>query len=125
MRIDLDSTTYDVIELRARPLAKGGIGLRWVDEYGTEFNMPYKKIDRPFSLQELIDFMAGCFLAETDEWGPMPFCYMKSCVMTNEAIRSVGEECRTFSKVSSDFYPNLLPWAVEQIDIWIQSLPIK
>lgn len=119
-RIDLDSTTYDVIELRARPLAKGRIGLRWVDEYETEFHMPCKRIDEPFSLQELIDFMAAC---SPDECGPMPLCYCKYAIINMDQVRSVGEEYRDFVKVSSDFYPDLFPWAVELIDSWIKSLP--
>ena len=51
VRIDLESTTHDVIELRARPLPNGKIKLRWLDEYENEFSHePYPDvIDQPFS----------------------------------------------------------------------------
>ena len=45
VRIELDSTTHDVIELRARPMAKGKISLRWVDEYDSYFENPIDEIE--------------------------------------------------------------------------------
>jgi hypothetical protein len=55
-RIELQSTTSDVISLRAR-----GSGLRikyrLVDEYQTEFGLAQQTSQRPFSLRELIVFL--------------------------------------------------------------------
>jgi hypothetical protein len=52
-RIELESTTSDVISLRARP-AGSRIRYRLVDEYQTEFRLPQQTSARPFSLHELI-----------------------------------------------------------------------
>jgi hypothetical protein len=55
-RITLESTTSDVISLRARP-ASSRIKYQLVDEYGTEFRLPQQTSSRPFSLLELIRFL--------------------------------------------------------------------
>src|SRR5260221_10766486 len=50
-RIELKSTTYDVISLRARPIGSR-IKYRFVDEYQTEYRLPQQTSRRPFSLPE-------------------------------------------------------------------------
>lgn len=55
-RIELKSTTYDVISLRARPVGSR-IKYSLVDEYETEYRLPQQTSPRPFSLCELIRFL--------------------------------------------------------------------
>jgi hypothetical protein len=55
-RIELTSTTLDVISLRARPLGPR-IKYRVVDEYQTEFQLPQETSRRPLSLRQLIRFL--------------------------------------------------------------------
>ena len=51
-RIELASTTSDVISVRARP-AGARILYRVRDEYETEFKLPQKSSRRPFSLERV------------------------------------------------------------------------
>jgi hypothetical protein len=55
-RITIESTTPDVISLRARS-AGSRTKYQLVDEYGTEFRLPQQTSSRPFSLRELIRFL--------------------------------------------------------------------
>jgi hypothetical protein len=56
VRIELESTTYDVISLRARPVGSK-IEYNLVDEYESEFTLPQHTSRRPFSLCQLIHFL--------------------------------------------------------------------
>ncbi len=104
VRIDLESTTFDVIELRARPFPGGKISLRWVDEYETEFDMPAELIEQPMSFGDLLNFIQDCGI---DEMGKFPLVYNEM----NYQGGSDVEDLRDFTSVSSDFYPELHPWA--------------
>ncbi len=53
-RIDLKSTTSDVISLRARPSPEG-ISYRVVDEYKAEFTLPISHSTKPLTLAETIN----------------------------------------------------------------------
>ncbi len=54
-RIELESTTADVISIRARPIDGGKrIGYRIVDEYDTDFFIRPEESTQPLSLEELI-----------------------------------------------------------------------
>ena len=55
-RIELESTTSDVISLRAKG-SQRRIKYRLVDEYETEFGLLQQTSRRPFSLRELIVFL--------------------------------------------------------------------
>ena len=119
--IDLESTTHDVIELRARPLHDGRIKLRWVDEYDSEFSHdPYPDvIDQPLSFKELKDFIRST-RPHPDLEAPLPLAYNVgnlTCGTSSEA-----ENLRFFTRFSSEFYPGLATWAKEAVDAWIQGL---
>ena len=113
VRIQLQSTTFDVIELRARPLSDGRIGLRWVDEYESPFSAPSQSIGKPFTFKKLIAFIEA---TELKEVGALPMAYTcmnVDCLgWTSENI----EELRYFTSYSSDFYPELANWAQSKID---------
>ena len=118
VRIDLESTTHDVIELRARPLPGGKIKLRWVDEYESEFSHePYPDvIDQPFSFKELKDFIeASC----PNEGDALPLAYNKGNCQDESA--SHAESYRYFTSFNSEFYPELSDWVKQVVDAWIEE----
>jgi len=71
VRIELDSTTSDVISLRARPIGRKRprIGYTLVDEYETEYKIRPVRTARPLTLGQLITLL---FDVDTDiterEW---------------------------------------------------------
>ncbi len=114
VRINLQSTTFDVIELRARRIPGGKIGLRWVDEYETEFTQPVQEVECPFSFVELIEFISQSGPG-MDDWGRFPLCYN----VLNYDLTGNAEELRDFTSFDSDFYPGLCSWCASEVDKWI------
>ena len=108
-----ESPTFPGLELRARPLPEGKIGLRWVDEYDTEFDAPADTIEQPFSFEELIRFIEASGPG-LDENFPVAYTWMNvDCLgWTTESV----EELRHFTTFSSDYYPGLGGWAQDRID---------
>lgn len=98
-RIELQSTTGDVISIRARPVGKR-ICYSIVDEYDTEFEQARQTSQTPFTLGEFIQFV--------DESG-YPDSPPGLALTNNEANAgdSPREELRHFTTVSSDVYPQL------------------
>jgi hypothetical protein len=118
VRIDLESTTHDVIELRARPLPNGKIKLRWLDEYESEFlHEPYPDvIDQPFSFKELKDFIEATCPSEGDA---LPLAYnLGNC---QDESASQAENYRYFTSFESEFYPELSDWVKQVVDAWIEE----
>jgi hypothetical protein len=73
VRIELESTTGDVISVRARPRGKR-IQYSVCDEYQVEYRLPQKTSIRPFSLREIIRFLDSVEHPEADpEWGRFGF----------------------------------------------------
>src|SRR6516165_11150738 len=67
-RIELESTTSDVISVRARPRGKR-IEYSVRDEYQTEYRLAQKTSRQPLSLRELIRFLDSVHHPETEpEW---------------------------------------------------------
>lgn len=99
-RIDLESTTSDVISIRAR--REGGlIHYRVVDEYHEVFRCDPESSARPFSLGEFVEFIDA--VSHNDLWGPYSLAY-------NELNADAGTERRNlrhFTRISSDLYPEL------------------
>ena len=71
-RIELESTTSDVISIRAR-WEDGQIHYRVVDEYDTEFDCKLDRSDGPLSLDEFIRFIDA--IACQDLCGPFSLAY--------------------------------------------------
>jgi hypothetical protein len=72
-RVTLESTTSDVVSLRAQP-AGSRIKYHVVDEYQTEFGLPQRTSSRPFSLRELIRFLDSLEHPGADvSWGRFGF----------------------------------------------------
>jgi hypothetical protein len=108
-RIELESTTADVISIRAK---KDGerIAYSIVDEYETEFNVSPKGSKKPLMLAELIGLIDG-----GGEEGSLAICYTEmnysgSSIEDLDAIKS-------FTRVESVFYSQLNPH-YEKVDLW-------
>ena len=119
-RIELNSTTNDVISLRVRP---SGSRIRYclVDEYQTEFTLPQQTSTRPFSLRELIRFLDLSNQSEVTEpeWNRFGFV-----LSFNQSSLDCGGDLETlkdFTRVVSDFYPDLEPHYASAIDDWYQA----
>jgi hypothetical protein len=106
-RIELDSTTNDVISLRARS-SGSRIKYRLVDEYASEFRLAQQTSTRPFSLAELIQFLDSVERVDNfgePSWGQ--FGFVLSWNQCNLECGSDLEILRDFTLVSSDYYPDL------------------
>ncbi|MDQ3545720.1 MAG: hypothetical protein M3429_04250 [Verrucomicrobiota bacterium] len=95
-RIELESTTSDVISIRAVP---DPAGFRYciVDEYETDFEQPFETSERPLTLKELIDFIDGSGLPEFD--GGLTLAYNNANVQDSDRA-----SLRHFTTITSGFY---------------------
>lgn len=98
-RLELRSTTGDVISIRARRQGKA-IRYRIADEYGTDFVQQRKTSRRPLTLGELVRFIDGS--GHPDLAVGLALCY-------NEMNADGGdrEHLRHFTTVRSALYPQL------------------
>jgi hypothetical protein len=121
-RIELESTTHDVISLRAR-LSGNRIHYGFVDEYGeTIYSQPRKSSSIPLSLLELIALISGTYAEDAENY--MPWAYTRGnidCTDAKDDLRIY----RDFTVVSSDFYPDLELHYAEELRIefskWIAA----
>ena len=111
-RIDLASTTSDVISIRAR-FDSGRIYYRIVDEYKGEFALGCESSKAPFSLEEFIDFIEGSEL--TGLGGPLSLCYNEY----NLEYHDSASELRHFTAISSDIYRQLHTHYENVYDDWV------
>jgi len=110
-RIELESTTSDVISIRAR-WEEGRIHYRVVDEYSTEFRCNPDSSDGPLNLGELIQFIDA--VTCSDLWGPYSLAY-------NELNAEGGMErrrLRHFTRISSDIYCQLSSHFEKVFEAW-------
>ena len=119
-RIELKSTTYDVISLRARPL-NSRIRYRLVDEYSSEFRLPQQTSSRPFSLGELIRFLDSVEQVDTTEPGWAEFGFVLSSSQCNLECGADLDTLRDFTRVESDYYPDLASHYAEAIEEWYEA----
>jgi hypothetical protein len=98
-RIELKSTTGDVISIRARK-SGSGISYRVVDEYDTEFRQARETSARPLTLGELIEFLDNSTADGLPGGLGLGYNEMNA--------ESTGRAClRHFTSVTSEFYPGL------------------
>jgi hypothetical protein len=104
-RIELASTTSDVISLLAR-LTGSRIRYRVVDEYETEFTLLQQTSLKPFSLKELIRFLNA-----VEHPGGEPswnrFGFVLSYSQCNLECGGDLKDQKDFISVSSDYYARL------------------
>jgi hypothetical protein len=120
-RIELESTTYDVISLRARPVGSR-IKDRLVDEYETEFRLSQQTSSRPFSLGELIRFVDSA--ERVDDNGEPSWNQFGFVLSANQCNLECGtdlETLRDFTRVSSDYYPDLASHYTVAIEEWYDA----
>jgi hypothetical protein len=105
-RVELESTTFDVISVRARP-SGSRILYRICDEHESKYKLPQNSSSRPLSLGELIGLLNA-----TSEVGLMNtewnrFGFVLSFNLYNLDGGSYLEELEHFTPVTSDVYPQL------------------
>jgi hypothetical protein len=120
-RIELESTTCDVFSLRARP---AGLRTRYrlVDEYESEFRLPQQTSSRPLSLGELIPFLDSVERVDNDgepSWSQ--FGFVLSWNQCNLECGADLDSLRDFTRVSSDYYPDLASHYAEAIEEWYEA----
>ena len=118
-RIELQSTTSDVISIRARPRGKR-IEYSVCDEYQVEYRLPQKTSGRPFSLRELIRFLDSVEHPKAEpEW--KQFGFVLSFNQTNLDCGADLETLQNFTSVEADFYPALSQHYAKVISDWYEA----
>ena len=112
-RIELASTTSDVISIRAARDPQG-IRYRIVQEYDFEFTQPFESSAGPLTLQELIEFIDAC--RQQDLEGGLGLAYNE--MNSQECTRS---EMRQFTFISSELYPQLCDHFEHVYDDWVRE----
>ena len=113
-RISLQSTTFDVISIRARRTAKGNILYRVVDEYDGDFQLSRQRSKKPLSLRELI-----VFLEQTELEGMRGGLLLGYNNMNADCLdHSERDTLRHFTSIGSEFYPQLSSHCEEVFQAW-------
>ena len=105
-RVELESTTADVISIRARRLSSDKlIHYRVVDEYNTTFEIAPKSSKEPLTHDELIELIESAYGVEGT--------YSNDCYLplgynqTNYECGCDAESLRHFTTISSSFYSGI------------------
>jgi hypothetical protein len=118
-RIELESTTSDVISIRARPRCRR-IEYSVCDEYQVEYRFSRKTSSRPLTLGELIRFLDSVEHPEAEpEW--RRFGFVLSFNETNLDCGADLETLEDFTRVSSDLYPKLGQHYAKAIGEWYRA----
>lgn len=112
-RIELRSTTSDVISLRAKRDPRG-IRYRVLDEYGTEFDLAFETSRGPLSLRRLIAFIERSSHPELNDG--LALCYNQ--LNSDDSNR---ETVRHFTTIVSDFYPQLYEHFEQVFEDWVNE----
>jgi len=114
-RICLQSTTSDVISIRAFPSPSGKIAYRVVDEYDATFKLPISESDEPLTLAEIVQQLDEGRLEETEfPEGGLSLGYNN----LNAESGSV-ERLRHFTSIDSPFYPQLHAHYEHVFEDWV------
>jgi hypothetical protein len=119
-RISLQSTTFDVISIRARRTTKGTILYRVVDEYEGDFQLFRKSSKKPMNLRELIVFLERTELKGMKGGLMLGYNNMNADYMD----RSERQTLRHFTSIGSEFYPELSSHCEEVFQEWAEE-PIE
>lgn len=121
-RVVLESTTMDVISLRARK-QKHRFAYRIVDEYSNKFILTKKTSTRPLSMGEIVQILDTCKEILYDTGEEMEYVGLIKPVIEYMKQDGFGkEECIDFVKVESTFYPELFAYYEQQKEIWFEDL---
>jgi hypothetical protein len=123
VRIELDSTTSDVISLRARLIGRTRprIAYTLIDEYEAKYIISPARTARPVTLGQLITLLDGVDADLADpEW--LRHGWVLSRNESNRSCDSDDPEAyRDFTRVSSEFYPELSKHNERLFDRWTQA----
>jgi hypothetical protein len=122
-RVSLESTTADVISIRARPTPEG-IGYRVVDEYETVFHCRPDVSERPLTMRELIELLDKTEAADWQGTGLVSL-WRDSNLEADDYDPEYAEELVDFVTVNSDFYPELRKWYEEEAREWLARIREK
>ena len=113
-RVTLDSTTQDVMSIRAYP-KKGGIGYRVEDEYQSTFEIEPEFSKRPLTLRQLVRLIDT---GKSHQFGPIGLGIIQihfDC--TDEPVEAFAD----FMDFSSEFYPALSTHYWFATQRWVQE----
>jgi hypothetical protein len=113
-RLALESTTWDVKSIRARPTSRG-IAYRVVDEYNSKYSFRPKTSRQPLSMGQLVDLIEGL---NVDGISSSP-----AALRAHQTADDANEirQLKTFVTVSSDFYPSLEAWYSYEAERWTED----
>ena len=114
-RLSLESTTWDVISIRARPVGQR-IAYRVVDEYQTDYVIRPKTSKHPLTLAQLVALIEGLSDGEQDR---SPAAMREDQVIYGDPQRL--REAADFVKVSSPYYAELAGWYEVQAADWLEA----
>jgi hypothetical protein len=112
-RIALESTTADVISIRAR-LSGGKLRYRIVNEYETEYVAQPAESDLPLTFGEVIAMIEG---PQGDDLPCAPAAFW------NEQYEcgTTPDEIATFVTVSSEYYPDITEYYEDRFEQWLEE----
>ncbi len=113
-RIQLRSTTWDVISIRARWL-DGLIHYRVVDEYRGRFECRPAPRRHPFSLKSFVRFIDQVYCPDLTQ--PFSLAYNEY----NAEYYATRRELRHFTRISSSLYPKLEAHFEHVFEEWVQE----
>jgi len=120
-RICLQSTTSDVISVRARPSARSTIAYRVVDEYEEEFVLPFKESSEPLTLKELIQLLDdGTMQNSGFAAGGLSLGYNN----LNAEEPGDRQRLRNFTSISSSLYRDLHQHYEHVFDEWVSEVDV-
>lgn len=132
VRIELESTTADVISVRARLVGskKVRIQYRVVDEYQSEFVFNPHSSNKPLTLGQLIDSLDSTKHSGGDFHFDAAWLRHGWVLVFNETNRACSDtgdsvEYRNFTSVSSEFYPDLARHYRRLIDRWVAAYALS
>lgn len=114
-RLSLDSTTWDVISIRARRVGRR-IAYRVVDEYETNYVIRPKTSKRPLTLGQLIALIDGL---SDGEQSRSPTALRDDQLIYGDPDQI--EETADFVTVSSPYYADLEDWYTRQAMEWAET----
>jgi len=109
--IEAESISRQQISIRAKPDPEG-VRYRIVNEFGTEFEQPFKTSADPLTLQKLIEFIDQSAVCEM-EYGVATYWNNQFCE------NSRREDYRYCTLVGSTYYPQLWAHYEKVFDDWI------
>ena len=116
-RISLASTTNDIISLRARRGRTGVIRYSIADEYNGDFTyvLSRKTSRQPLTLRQLVSFLEDS--SQNEVPGDLITGYND---MNNEWLDD-RDSLRHFTRISSEFYPQLRAHCEHAFDDWVEA----